>query len=175
MLPTGFMRSAAWMLVLLLPLLFGGQARAQAIADIRVDGVQRIDAETVRSYLAVRAGDPFDADRLDRSLKTLFATGLFADVSFKREGGTLVVTVVENPIINRIAFEGNKRIDTDALTQEVTLRPRVVYTRTKVQNDVKRVLTCTGARAASPPRSSPRSSSCRRTASTSSSRLRKAR
>jgi len=140
MLPTGFMRSAVWALVLLLPLLFGGQARAQAIADIRVDGVQRIDAETVRSYLAVRAGDPFDADRLDRSLKTLFATGLFADVSFKREGGTLVVTVVENPIINRIAFEGNKRIDTEALTQEVTLRPRVVYTRTKVQNDVKRVL-----------------------------------
>jgi len=137
---TGFLRSAVWVLVLLLPLTFGGQARAQAIADIRVDGVQRIDAETVRSYLAVRAGDPFDADRLDRSLKTLFATGLFADVSFKREGGTLVVTVVENPIINRIAFEGNKRIDSDALTQEVTLRPRVVYTRTKVQNDVKRVL-----------------------------------
>jgi len=140
MLPTGLKRSAAWMLVLL-ALVLGGEARAQGnITEIRVDGVQRIDPETVRSYLAVRAGDPFDADRLDRSLKTLFATGLFADVAFRREGPVLIVNVVENPIINRMAFEGNKRIDSEALTQEVTLRPRVVYTRTKVQNDVKRIL-----------------------------------
>jgi outer membrane protein insertion porin family len=140
MLPTGLKRSAAWVLVLL-ALVFGGEVSAQAvITEIRVEGVQRIDPETVRSYLAVRAGDPFDADRLDRSLKTLFATGLFADVAFRREGAALIVNVVENPIINRIAFEGNKRIDSEALTQEVTLRPRVVYTRTKIQNDVKRIL-----------------------------------
>ncbi|MBM3548310.1 MAG: outer membrane protein assembly factor BamA [Alphaproteobacteria bacterium] len=128
-------------MLVLLALVLGGEARAQGnITEIRVDGVQRIDPETVRSYLAVRAGDPFDADRLDRSLKTLFATGLFADVAFRREGPVLIVNVVENPIINRMAFEGNKRIDSEALTQEVTLRPRVVYTRTKVQNDVKRIL-----------------------------------
>ena len=68
------------------------------------------------------------------------ALPIFADVSFQREGAALVVNVVENPIINRIAFEGNKRIDSETLTPEVTLRPRVVYTRTKVQNDVKRIL-----------------------------------
>ncbi len=140
MLPTGIKRSAAWMLVLMALLLCGGASAQEAIGEIRVNGVQRIDPETVRSYLSVRAGDPFDPDRLDRSLKTLFATGLFADVSFQREGSALVVNVVENPIINRIAFEGNKRIDTETLTPEVTLRPRVVYTRTKVQNDVKRIL-----------------------------------
>lgn len=140
MLPTGLKRSAAWVLVLM-ALLLGGEVRAQGtIGEIRVSGVQRIDPETVRSYLSVRTGDPFDPDRLDRSLKTLFATGLFADVSFQREGAALVVNVVENPIINRIAFEGNKRIDSETLTPEVTLRPRVVYTRTKVQNDVKRIL-----------------------------------
>lgn len=140
MLPTGLKRSAAWVLVLM-ALLLGGEVLAQgAIGEIRVSGVQRIDPETVRSYLSVRTGDPFDPDRLDRSLKTLFATGLFADVSFQREGAALVVNVVENPIINRIAFEGNKRIDSETLTPEVTLRPRVVYTRTKVQNDVKRIL-----------------------------------
>jgi outer membrane protein insertion porin family len=140
MLPTGLKRSAAWMLVLL-ALVLGGESRAQSvISEIRVSGVQRIDPETVRSYLSVRVGDPFDPDRLDRSLKTLFATGLFADVAFRAEGAVLVVNVVENPIINRMAFEGNKRIDSEALTQEVTLRPRVVYTRTKVQNDVKRIL-----------------------------------
>ncbi len=140
MLPTGLKRSAAWVLVLM-ALLLGGEVLAQGtIGEIRVSGVQRIDPETVRSYLSVRTGDPFDPDRLDRSLKTLFATGLFADVSFQREGAALVVNVVENPIINRIAFEGNKRIDSETLTPEVTLRPRVVYTRTKVQNDVKRIL-----------------------------------
>lgn len=139
MLPTGFKRAAAWALIL--AILVAGAARAQStIGEVRVEGVQRIDPETVRSYLAVNPGDPFDGDRLDRSLKTLFATGLFADVSFRREGSALVVVVVENPVINRIAFEGNKRIETETLTQEATLRPRVVYTRTKVQNDVKRIL-----------------------------------
>ena len=140
MLPTGLKRSAAWVLVLLV-LAFAGESRAQGvISDIRVQGVQRIDPETVRSYLSLRAGDPFDNDRLDRSLKTLFATGLFADVAFRREGDVLMVSVVENPIINRIAFEGNRKLDSETLTQEATLRPRVVYTRTKVQADVKRIL-----------------------------------
>ena len=111
-----------------------------AIRDIRVEGVQRIEPTTVRSYLAVQAGDPFDPDRIDQSLKALFATGLFADVVLKREGDTLVVAVVENPIINRIAFEGNRRIEKDNLEKEIQLRPRVVYTRTRVQNDVQRIL-----------------------------------
>ncbi|KZD07197.1 outer membrane protein assembly factor BamA [Oceanibaculum pacificum] len=110
------------------------------IANVRVEGSQRIDPGTVLSYLNVRAGDAFDPLALDRSLKTLFATGLFADVAIRREGNTLVVRVVENPIINRIAFEGNKRTDDETLQREVQLRPRVVYTRTKVQNDVQRIL-----------------------------------
>lgn len=110
------------------------------IGDVRVEGAQRVDPETVRSYMTVRAGDPFDAERIDRSLKTLFGTGLFADVVLRREGDALVVRVVENPIINRIAFEGNLKIDDQALNAEVQLRPRVVFTRTKVQNDVRRIL-----------------------------------
>lgn len=110
------------------------------IRDVRVEGAQRVDPETVRSYMTLRAGDPFEAERIDRSLKTLFGTGLFADVTLRREGDALIVRVVENPIINRIAFEGNKKIDDDALNAEVQLRPRVVFTRTKVQNDVRRIL-----------------------------------
>ena len=108
--------------------------------QIRIDGTQRIDPETVQSYLLIKPGDEADADRLDRSLKALFATGLFADVTLRQDGGTLVVRVVENPIINRIAFEGNRKINEEQLLTEVQLRPRVVYTRTKVQNDVKRML-----------------------------------
>lgn len=110
------------------------------IRQIRIDGTQRIEPETVQSYLTVKPGDRFSADAIDRSLKSLFATGLFADVVIGRDGDTLVVRVAENPIINRIAFEGNKKFEADVLNQEVQLRPRVVFTRTKVQGDVKRLL-----------------------------------
>ncbi len=110
------------------------------VREVRIEGTQRIEPETVRSYLLVQPGDPFDEGRIDRSLKALFATGLFADVALRREGDALVVRVVENPIINRIAFEGNRRLDDQALLNEIQLKPRVVYTRTRVQNDVKRIL-----------------------------------
>ncbi len=108
--------------------------------EVRIEGTQRIEPETVRSYLVVQPGDPFNDERVDRSLKALFATGLFADVNLRRDGDVLIVRVVENPIINRIAFEGNHKFDEAALNAELQLRPRVVYTRTKVQADVKRLL-----------------------------------
>lgn len=111
-----------------------------SIQQIVVDGNQRIEAETVRSYLSLTEGDPFDAVRIDKSLKALFATGLFADVTIKREGGNLVVRVVENPTINRIAFEGNHHLESDKLQTEIQLKPRGVYNRTKVQGDVQRLL-----------------------------------
>jgi outer membrane protein insertion porin family len=110
------------------------------IEEIRVEGNQRIEAATIRSYMTVAPGEPFDPAKLDQSLKNLFATGLFDDVAIRREGGDLVVTLVENPIINRIAFEGNLRLDDEVLTSEVQLRPRVVYTRSRVQNAVGRIL-----------------------------------
>jgi outer membrane protein insertion porin family len=120
-----------------------GAAQVEAggkIQEIRVEGTQRVEPETVRSYLLVQPGDPFDPDRIDRSLKALFATGLFADVSLRREGDALIVKVVENPVINRIAFEGNHKLSDETLTAEIQLKPRIVYTREKVQSDVKRIL-----------------------------------
>ena len=110
------------------------------IANVRIEGIQRIEPETVRSYLLLQPGDPWDPEKIDRSLKALFATGLFADVKLTRQGNTLVVSVVENPIINRIAFEGNSKIGDKDLNSEIQLRPRTVYTRTRVQNDVNRIL-----------------------------------
>ena len=115
-------------------------AAGGTIADIRVEGVHRIEPETVRSYLLLKPGDPWDAERVDNSLKALFATGLFADVRLIREGNTLVVKVVENPIINRIAFEGNSRLSDKDLNGVIQLRPQLVYTRTRVQDDVRRIL-----------------------------------
>jgi len=116
------------------------QTATRVIDAIRVEGNQRIEPETVVSYMGLAIGDKFDSGRIDRALKSLFASGLFADVTIRREGNTLIVKVVENPIINRLAFEGNKRIKDDALAAETQLRPRVVYTRTKVQNDVARIV-----------------------------------
>ncbi len=112
-----------------------------AIREIVVEGAQRIEPDTVRSYLLVRAGDLFDTQRIDRSLKSLFATGLFADVRIRRSRDALIVVVVENPVINRIAFEGNRRVGDETFEQEVSLKARVIYNRSKVQNDVNRILT----------------------------------
>jgi outer membrane protein insertion porin family len=116
------------------------QARDGTVSEIRVEGAQRIEPETVRSYMSFRPGDRIDTATLDRSLKALYATGLFADVTIRREGRRVIVRVVENPIINRLAFEGNKRIEDDALEAEVQLRPRLVYTRSRVQADVQRII-----------------------------------
>lgn len=116
------------------------QSGTGTVSEIQVQGTQRIDPATVRSYVLIQPGDLFDPERLDRSLKALFATGLFADVTLRRQGDALVVNVVENPIINRIAFEGNHRIKDEELSREVELRPRVVFTRTRVQQDVQRIV-----------------------------------
>ncbi len=111
-----------------------------AIAFIRVEGTQRVEAETVLAYIVVREGMRADPQLIDQSVKTLFASGLFADVSIRREEDGLVVTVIENPIINRVTFEGNSKITDENLSKESTLRPRLVYTRAKVQDDVERFL-----------------------------------
>ena len=118
----------------------GGAVAQQRIGEIQVEGNQRIEPDTVRSYLRIGIGDQFDAALINNSLKSLFATGLFADVSIRRAGSNLVVIVVENPIVNQLAFEGNRRIEDETLEAEVQLRPRVVYTRTRVRNDVHRLL-----------------------------------
>ena len=110
------------------------------INQISVIGNERVEPETIASYLTVRPGDFFDPAALDQSLKNLFATGLFSDVELTERGGSLIVRVVENPIINRIIFEGNKKLDNEELIEEVRLRPRQVFTRARVRADVQRML-----------------------------------
>ena len=114
-------------------------AAQTVIGQVEVEGSQRIDPETVRTYLTVAPGDPFAPEKLDQSMKALFATGLFADVALSQRGDVLVVKVVENPIINRISFEGNLRIDDETLLREVRLRERLVFTRNRALQDVDRV------------------------------------
>jgi outer membrane protein insertion porin family len=109
------------------------------VQAIDVTGNQRIEADTVRSYMLLQPGDSFDADRLDRSLKSLFATGLFRDVQVRREGNRVIVQVAENPIVNRVAFEGNSKVSDDVLRGEVQMRARSVFTPQAVQADRQRI------------------------------------
>ena len=105
--------------------------RRRNVGAIRVEGNKRVEPETVKTYLTFNVGDPYDLAEVDESLKALFATGLFQDVRIRREGGTVVIVVVENPIVSRVAFEGNSEVEDDALTAEVQLKPRTVYTRAR--------------------------------------------
>ncbi len=118
-------------------------AYAQAsgtVGAIRVQGNRRVEPETVRTYLTFNVGDRYDLAKVDESLKALFATGLFQDVRIRREGSAVIIIVVENPIVAKVAFEGNSEIDDDALRGEVQLKPRAVYTRARVQADMQRIL-----------------------------------
>ncbi len=110
------------------------------ISAIKVEGNQRIEEGTIRSYMLVQPGDPFDSERIDRSLKTLFATGLFQDVGLRRDGDALVVKVQENPIVSRIAFEGNRKLNDEQLRGELQLRARAVFTPQLAQADRQRLL-----------------------------------
>lgn len=110
------------------------------IARIAVIGNERIEADTIATYLTIGVGEPFDAERIDQSLKTLFGTGLFSDVVIERDGQTMLIRVVENPVINRVIFEGNSRLKQDKLLEEVQLRPRMIYTRARVRQDTKRIM-----------------------------------
>ncbi|MGH7034363.1 MAG: outer membrane protein assembly factor BamA, partial [Stellaceae bacterium] len=110
------------------------------ITEVRIEGTQRVEPDTVKSYLQIQPGDVYDQGKADASLKALFATGLFSNVELRRDGSALIVAVTENPVINRIQFEGNHKLTDDNLTSEIQLRPRVVFTREKVQSDVSRLL-----------------------------------
>ena len=116
------------------------QAQTQVAQRIVVRGNERIEQATVLSYLPIQPGDTVDSQTLDLALKALYRTDLFADVKISAVGGEVVVEVVENPIINRVIFEGNKGLKEDKLRDEVTLRPRSIFTRARVQQDVQRIV-----------------------------------
>jgi len=118
-----------------------GAPAAGTISAVQIQGNVRAEVETIRNYLQLKEGQAYDPAAADRSLKALFATGLFSDVTIDMQGNTLVVKVTENPIINRVAFEGNRKIEDDKLRDEVQSKARQVFTRARVQADVERILT----------------------------------
>ena len=114
---------------------------ARKIKSLRVEGAQRIEPETVLSYTRLRVGVPYTPETLDQALKDLQASDLFADFSIAGvESGDIVLRVRENPIINRVIFEGNRALKTDKIEKEVKLKPRQIFTRSAVRADVARIV-----------------------------------
>ncbi|MDE2385799.1 MAG: outer membrane protein assembly factor BamA [Alphaproteobacteria bacterium] len=115
----------------------------QAIAatnGIVIEGAQRVERETILSYLQFGPNEPATPEKIDASIKALFQTGLFSDVKIERRGSNIVIHVVENPMINIVNFEGNSEIDDDTLQKEVEVHQSMVYTKARVQSDTRRVL-----------------------------------
>ena len=110
------------------------------IVSIAVVGSQRIEPETVRSYLKLRPGGTYTRETLDEAIRDLFETELFADAQIRDDSGKLTILVRENPVINRIVFEGNKRLKEDKLSKELKLAPRQIFTRSKVRADIGRIV-----------------------------------
>ncbi|MBD3729455.1 MAG: outer membrane protein assembly factor BamA [Sphingomonadales bacterium] len=114
--------------------------QADVIRTITIEGSQRLEAQTILSYIRLRVGDPYTQVAADQALKDLYATELFSSASVRNDGGNVTITVVENPIINRIILEGNKRIKNDKIVPEIKLSPRQIFTRSKVRADVARII-----------------------------------
>ncbi|WP_032112247.1 outer membrane protein assembly factor BamA [Candidatus Paracaedibacter symbiosus] len=126
--------------LLLTSFLLAPSAFAETIRSIEITGNKRIESETVLSYIPLKAGSSYDQVTIDQALKDLYATGYFSDVQIKHHQGTIVVDIIENAIINKVAFEGNDKIKDDKLQEEVQLRPREVLSRTKIQAAQQRIL-----------------------------------
>ncbi len=117
-----------------------GLAAADVTKSITITGNQRVDVESVKSYLTFHEGAEVDDAEINQSVKALFATNLFSDVKIANNAGNVTVIVVENPIISRVAFEGNKTLNDEKLEGEVSLKSRSIYTKAAVQTDVQRIV-----------------------------------
>ncbi len=113
---------------------------AGTIRSVAVTGQQRLEPDTVLSYTKLRVGQPYTQETLDQALRDLYETELFADVQIRNDNGALTIEVRENPVINRIVLEGNKRLKEDKIRPEIKLAPRQIYTRSKVRADVARII-----------------------------------
>ena len=111
-----------------------------AIRSIAVTGAQRLEPDTIRSYIKLRVGQPYTQAAADQALKDLYATELFTDVQIRNDNGDVAIEVKENPVVNRIVLEGNKRLKEDKITPEIKLAPRQIFTRSKVRADVARII-----------------------------------
>ena len=112
---------------------------AAVVSNIEVRGNKRVDAATIRDYLSIKPGHPFDAGDIDAATKRLFSTGLFSDVRINQVGGTLVIQVAEYPVVNQVVFVGNKKIKDADLANGVRLKPQSPFSNAILDGDIKRI------------------------------------
>jgi outer membrane protein insertion porin family len=121
-------------------MLVASPVAAQSVSTIEVQGNRRVEIETIRSYFKPGPGGRLDQAQIDDGLKALIETGLFQDVHISQERGHILVTVIENPVIGRVAFEGNKKVKDEQLSAEVQSKPRGTLSRPMVQSDTQRIV-----------------------------------
>src|SRR5258708_37925828 len=128
---------AAWMMFAMpgAAMLVSSPVVGQTVSPIQVEGNRRVEIETIRSYFKAGPGGRLDQASIDDGLKALIETGLFQDVRISTAGGRLLVTVVENPVIGRVAFEGNKKVKDEQLSAEIQSKPRGTLARPRVRAD----------------------------------------
>src|SRR4030088_1289537 len=125
--------------VALAPVLGASPAVGQTVSSIQVEGNRRVEVETIRSYFKSGPGGHLGQAQVDDGLKALIETGLFKDVKTSQAGGRVLVSVIENPVIGRVAFEGNKKVKDEQLSGEVQSKPRGTLSRPMVQSDAQRI------------------------------------
>lgn len=134
---TPMIKSFFYVLLISLSCVYG---EGQKVSQINIQGNNRIENQTIISYLPIKVGDTVDIDSLDQCLKTLFDTGYFHDVKVHREGSTIVIQVEENPVINKISYEGNDKVKDADFKKELQLRSREVLSYAKIQAAQQRIL-----------------------------------
>lgn len=132
--------SARWLLIGAACLLAWPSLAQVPVQRVDIVGAQRIEASAVTSYFGVAPGTTPSRYDLDLGLKKIYETGFYSDVSLKEEAGVITIEVKENPSVNQVIFEGNEKIDKEDLEKEISLKARSIYTRSKVQSDLKRLL-----------------------------------
>ncbi len=125
---------------LVFTIFFTCYANGQTVSSIVIQGNERIEEDTIKSYLDITPGKAFTNEDLDNSVKKLYSSNLFQKIDVTPQGDKLFIKVVENPKLNLVVFEGNSKVKTKDLESEISLRSRAIYTKAKVQEDVNRII-----------------------------------
>ena len=120
---------------------YGAEITDNAVTEIQIDGIQRIDKETVIAYSNININDTYTEELGNNALKSLFETDLFSNIEISFKDNLLIIKVSENPTVNLIKFEGNKKINDEDLLLEISLNERSIYSRSKVKKDLEKMLT----------------------------------
>ncbi len=126
--------------IILTLMLSSNMAFSDPLNTIVLEGNKRVESETILSYISIKKGDEFSDEACDIALKSLYATGYFKDIKVNRVGQKMVVKVEENPIINRVIFEGNNKIKDDVFEEEIKIKQREVLSPFKIQEAQQRML-----------------------------------